>query len=61
MFTYICNAERLLIPLVCFSLLLNLLDSDTDILFCGGIRAGNETQTKTFFHILYFSQRRKKY
>ena len=59
MFTYICNAERLLIPLVPFSLFLSLLDSD--ILSCEGTKAGNVTQANMFFHIPHFSQRRKKY
>lgn len=44
MITYLCNAERLLVPLVCFSLFLNLLDSDMNLSSCEGTKAGNVSQ-----------------
>lgn len=58
-FTYICNAERLLIPLVHFTLFLNSMDSDMDFFF--SCEAGSVTQVNMFFFIVYFSQRRKEY
>lgn len=60
-FTHTCNAERLLIPLLRFSLFLDFLHSDMCILSCEATKARNVTQGSTFFHVLYFSQRRKKY
>lgn len=60
MFISICNAERLLIPLVHFSLFLTLTDSDMGVLSCNGTKAGNVTQASMFFHILYFSKRKRK-
>lgn len=39
MFTCISNADRLLIPLVCFSLFLHLLDSYVDNFSCENIKS----------------------
>lgn len=62
MFTCISNADRLLIPLVCFSLYHHLLDSYVDFFFFSreNIKSGIVAQDSVLFPILYFSQQEKK-
>lgn len=60
MFTHKYNADRSLIPLVCFIFFFHSLNSEVDILSSEDIKSGKMAQDSVFFPILYFSRMKKK-